>query len=398
MRALFTTQPGFGHLNPFLPYAVALREAGHEVRFASAPVFADAIERHGFSCEGIGEDFTWEKSEDYFPAINEAARAGRSMEFASFDIAWKLWNPKAARDLLLLFDRWRPDVIVREFAENGATFAGEVADVPVVCAAWGALPSDGEGWGLAFDWDRWLACYAEVRRELGLAPDQRGGAWTRQLTLSPLPRSWLRGRDRGADVRHFRLPLAEGPAAQPPTWLGSMGCDRPLVYATLGTVFNKMRRLRTAMLDSFGDLDADVLMTVGRDVDPAAIGRVPSNVRVEPFVAQSLVLSRASLVVSHAGMGTMLGAIYHGVPMVVIGTGGDHAVNIRSALEVGIAVALDSTEAQAPLLLSTVQRALDDPALRANARALRAECDAMDPISEAVVVLEHVAEGARADD
>jgi UDP:flavonoid glycosyltransferase YjiC (YdhE family) len=38
---LFTTQPGFGHLNPFLPYAVALREAGHEVRFATAPVFAD---------------------------------------------------------------------------------------------------------------------------------------------------------------------------------------------------------------------------------------------------------------------------------------------------------------------------------------------------------------------
>jgi MGT family glycosyltransferase len=177
-----------------------------------------------------------------------------------------------------------------------------------------------------------------------------------------------------------------------------MGCDRPLVYATLGTVFNKMRRLRTAMLDSFGDLDADVLMTVGRDVDPAAIGRVPSNVRVEPFVAQSLALARASLVVSHAGMGTMLGAIYHGVPMVVIGTGGDHAVNIRSALEVGIAVALDSTEAQAPLLLSTVQRALDDPALRANARALRAECDAMDPISEAVRVLEHLAEAARADD
>ena len=391
MRALFTTQPGFGHLNPFLPYAVALRDAGHEVRFASAPAFADAIERHGFACEAIGEDFTWEKASDYFPAINDAARAGRSMEFANVEIAWALWNPKAARDLLSLFEHWRPDVIVREFAENGATFAGEAAGLPVVCAAWGALPSDGESWGTAFDWNRMLACYAELREELGLAPDQPGGAWTRQLTLSPLPPSCLRDRDTGAGVRHFRLPLAEGPAAEPPAWLESMGRDRPLVYATLGTVFNKMRRLRTAMLDAFAQLDADVLMTVGRDVDPATIGALPSNVRVEPFVAQSLVLSRASLLVSHAGMGTMLGAIYHGVPMVLIGTGADHPVNIRLAVETGIAAALDHREAEAPLLLSTAKRALNDRDLRAAARALRAECDAMDPIDEAVGALEQVA-------
>jgi UDP:flavonoid glycosyltransferase YjiC (YdhE family) len=98
MRALFTTQPGFGHLNPFLPYAVALREAGHEVVFASAPAFAEAIERHGFPCVGLGEDFTWDDPSDRFPAINEAARAGRAMEFATFDVRWKAWNPEAARD------------------------------------------------------------------------------------------------------------------------------------------------------------------------------------------------------------------------------------------------------------------------------------------------------------
>jgi UDP:flavonoid glycosyltransferase YjiC (YdhE family) len=393
---LFTTQPGFGHLNPFLPYAVALRDAGHEVRFASARLFADAIERHGFACEGIGEDFTWEKASDYFPAINDAARAGRSMEFATFDISWKLWNPKAARDLLSLFERWRPDVIVREFAENGATFAGEAAGVPVVCAAWGALPSDGESWGRAFDWERWLTCYKELRHEFGLAPDQPGGALERQLTLSPLPPSWLGDRDRGADVRHFRLPLAEGPA-DPLEWLPSLGRERPLVYATLGTVFNKMRTLRTTMLDAFADLDADVLMTIGRDVDPTAIGAVPPNVRVEPFVAQSLVLPHASLVVSHAGMGTMLGAIYHGVPMVLIRTGADHPVNIRCGVDAGVAVALDALEADAPLLLSTAQRALDDPQMRTAAQALRVECDAMDPISEAVTTLEHVARAAPAD-
>lgn len=392
MRALFTTQPGFGHLNPFLPYALALRDAEHDVRFASAPAFAEAIERHGFPCVGIGVDFTWEKVSSYFPAINDAARAGRGMEFANFDISWKLWNPKAARDLLVLFESWRPDVIVREFAENGATFAGELAGVPVVCAAWGALPTDRDSWERAWDWDRGLACYADVRRDLGLPPDQPGSAWERQPTLSPLPPSWLRDRDRGTGVRHFRVPMNEGAENATPDWLASMGRDRPLVYATLGTVFNKMRRLRAAVLDACAELDADVLMTVGRDVDPASVLGVPPNVRVEAFVAQSLVLPRASLVLSHAGLGTMLGAIYHGVPMVVVAVGGDQPVNARRAAELGIGAALDRGDAQVPALLQASRLVLSDFTIRERSRALRDECDAMDPISEAAKTLAAIAE------
>ncbi len=392
MRALFTCQPGFGHLNPFLPYAVALRDAGHEVRFASAPAFAEEIERRGFRCEPIGEDFTWERASDYFPAAVEAALAGRAMEFVTFDVAWTLWNPKAARDLLDLFERWRPDVIVREFAENGATFAGDAAGIPVVCAAWGALPDDQVRWGSVVDLDRYLSCYAQVRSDLGLSPDEPGGAWKRQLTLSPLPPTWTCDGDQAAVVRHFRVALSEGDDRSP-SWLESMGQDRPLVYATLGTVFNKMRRLRGSMLEALAAVDADVLMTLGRDVDPAGIGSVPPNVRVERFVAQSHVLPRAALVVSHAGLGTMIGAIYHGVPMVVIGIDADQPVNARRAAEVGIGVAFGLGEARAPALLGAVENALGDRGLRSTAQAVREECDAMAPIGAAVTVLEEVAEG-----
>jgi UDP:flavonoid glycosyltransferase YjiC (YdhE family) len=266
--ALFTTQPGFGHLNPMLPYAVAMRDAGHEVRFATAAAFAEAIEQHEFACAAIGYDFTWEQPERYFPAIADAARAGRSLEYANFEITWKHWNPRAARDLLALFEEWRPDVIIREFAENGATFAGETAAIPVVCASWSALPNDGRRWGSVVDWDRTLECYDTVRRELGVAPDRPGAAWERQLVLTGLPRTWFRGAGSAPVVRHFRLPLTEGRPQSPPSWLHEMGRDRPLVYATLGTVFNRLRRVRTALLEALAELDVDVLMTVGRNVDP----------------------------------------------------------------------------------------------------------------------------------
>lgn len=390
MRALITTQPGFGHLNPLLPYATALRAAGHEVRVASAPSFAEAIERHGFPFEAIGADFTWERAAEFFPGSAEAGPAGRGMEFAVFDITWKRWHPQATADLLALFDRWRPDVILREFAENGATFAGELAGVPVVCAAWGALPTDRRSWSQVWDWDRMLACYDDLRSQLGLVADRPGGAWERQPAFSALPPSWIGAAADTVDVRHFRVPPLEGPPTEPPDWLSSLGRDRPLVYATLGTVYNKMRRLRATILEALGGLPADVLMTVGRDVDPAAVGPVPGNVRLEPFVAQSLVIPRASLLVSHAGLGTLLGAIYAGVPMVLVGIDGDQPVNADRAasLQVARAVALGADPAE---WLAAAEAVLRDEQTRSRALALRAECAAMAPVEDAVRALEEVA-------
>lgn len=62
MRVLFTTQPGHGHLNSMVPYAAALRDAGHEVRFATAPSFGPAVERLGFPVCPAGADFIWERA------------------------------------------------------------------------------------------------------------------------------------------------------------------------------------------------------------------------------------------------------------------------------------------------------------------------------------------------
>jgi UDP:flavonoid glycosyltransferase YjiC (YdhE family) len=83
--------------------------------------------------------------------------------------------------------------------------------------------------------------------------------------------------------------------------------------------------------------------------------------------------------------------------MVVVSIAGDQLLNARRAAELGIAVALDRREAEVPLLHSTAERALGDKELSATAQALRDECDVMDPISEAVKTLEHVADGARGE-
>lgn len=400
MRALFTTQPGFGHLNPTLPYAVALRDAGHEVRFATAPAFAEAVEAHDFPCWGIGEDFTWERAHEYFPESIEAAKRGRGIEYAVFEIGWERWMPKAARDLIPLVEEWAPDVIVREFAENAATIVGVLLKVPVVCAAWTAPPADGSTWGRVWDWERWVDCCAEKAGDLGVPDLDPMEVWARQLVLSGLPPSWFRLTGCAATIRHFRLSMANDSDGPPPGCLAQLGVDRPVIYATLGTVFNRMRRVRSAMLEALAGVDADIVMTIGRDVETEEVGVVPDNVRVEQFIPQHHVFARASLLVSHAGLGTMLGAIYAGVPMVLIAVGGDQPANARLAGELGLARAFELDSLNVGQLQAAITAALEDPAMRQTAANVRDECRTMMPVSAAVAVLEDLANArtARADE
>ncbi|MFB9925732.1 glycosyltransferase [Amycolatopsis halotolerans] len=390
MRVLLTTQPGHGHFDPMVPYAAAFRRAGHEVRVASSAAFAGAVEAAGFGFTAVGENFTWEKVDATFPEFVEFARRGQGLEYAN-EVSWTRWNPAATRDLLASFETWRPDVLIREFAENGATLAGQVAGIPVICASWSALPADARSWGTVIDWPRTLDRYRTAAKTFGLELDDAETVWKQQLTLTGLPPSWFAGAEKDTNLRRFRLPLAERPDEPGPVWLEALGRDRPLVYATLGTVFNRSRKPRQAVIDGLAGLDADVLLTVGNTVDPDAIGPVPPTMRVERFVPQAYALAKASLVVSHAGLGTMLGAIYGGVPMVSLVLGAEHPLNAASAAAAGLTIPLSGDEITADQIAAAALQALYDPAHRAASAAVRQECERMEAVDGVVPLAESYA-------
>ena len=48
MRVMFTSPAAIGHFHPLVPVAQAVRDAGHEVVFATPPVLASFVQRAGF--------------------------------------------------------------------------------------------------------------------------------------------------------------------------------------------------------------------------------------------------------------------------------------------------------------------------------------------------------------
>ena len=63
---------------------------------------------------------------------------------------------------------------------------------------------------------------------------------------------------------------------------------------------------------------------------------------VRRFIPQSLLLPHCDLVVSHAGSGSVIGALTHGLPMVLLPMGADQPLNAARAEALGVAQVLDA--------------------------------------------------------
>jgi UDP:flavonoid glycosyltransferase YjiC (YdhE family) len=149
-----------------------------------------------------------------------------------------------------------------------------------------------------------------------------------------------------------------------------------------------------------------VLLTVGDDRDHAELGPLPPNVHAERWVAQDAVLPHAAATVSHGGYGSTLGALSHGVPLVVLPLfSGDQFANATAVARAGAGIALDADrgergalELPAPATLAglrtAVERVLGDPRHRDAARRIALAMAALPPVDAAVDVLEAVAVGA----
>jgi hypothetical protein len=75
----------------------------------------------------------------------------------------------------------------------------------------------------------------------------------------------------------------------------------------------------------------------GRTATPPCWGPQPENVRVERYLAQSLLFPLCDLVVTHGGGGTTLAALNGGIPLLIVPQGGDQFLTAERACAAGVA-------------------------------------------------------------
>ena len=380
---LFTFAGGTGHFLPLVPLARAAEQAGHRVAFGGQPGMLSVIEEAGFTSFDTGGP-TLLVATERTPLLEFGME--REIRAVREGYAGRTARERAAA-VLQLCEEWQPDVLVCDEMDFGALVAAERADVPyatVVCIGSGS-----------FVWPELVTePLNELRAEHGLPPDPELVMLHRYLVLAPFPPSFRDPANPLPPTGHVIRPIpadaAAGEAETP--WLAELKA-RPIVYFTLGTIFNlESGDLFERVLAGLSELPVSVVVTVGRELEPEALGLQPANVRVEQYVPQSLLLPHCELVVSHAGSGSVVGALAHGLPMVLLPIGADQPLNAARCQELRVGQVLDPFHATAVDVSTAVSDVLSDPSYRQNAQHLKAEIEASRGPEHALALVERLAD------
>ncbi len=151
----------------------------------------------------------------------------------------------------------------------------------------------------------------------------------------------------------------------------ALGAD-PLIYISLGTVFNNHPEFFRACMEAFGGLPVRVVMSVGRRVDFAALGPAPSNFLMAPFVPVSMMklLARTSLAITHAGGNSVAECARAGVPHLMYPQAGDQFILADRVQQLGAGVRLNEADIDGARLRELADRVMTDPSFRLAAKAL----------------------------
>nr|WP_263971395.1 nucleotide disphospho-sugar-binding domain-containing protein [Cellulosimicrobium composti] len=148
--------------------------------------------------------------------------------------------------------------------------------------------------------------------------------------------------------------------------------DAPVLFASLGTVFDGGPRLLRTLAEGLAPLGGTVVLATGR-TDPAALGALPAGVVARRSVPQPEVLGRAALFVTHAGMNSVNEAMLAGVPMLLVPQGADQPLVAARVAALGAGLVLSTRDVSVGAVTELAGRLLREPRFREAAGRLREE-------------------------
>jgi UDP:flavonoid glycosyltransferase YjiC (YdhE family) len=368
MRILFGSWPGYGHLLPMVPLIRAAQHGGHDVVVSSGGDMAELIGHLGATAHRSGVTLaeSYARLPDYttiseLPPEQQAGFAARHLFGAG--------AVDRAHDVRDLLTTWRPDLVVHDTLELGSPTAAAMNGVPHVTHGYGPMVPHTT---------RFAAAIGSAITDAGL-PDPVPAVFAAPyLDICP---PGLRDTEPNPWTTIYPLQPSPGEVEQNATvpWEFSDLPHPDTVYLTLGTIMNQAAPVFRAVIEGCTRRPVNLIVTTGPGFDPAVLGPLPPAVLTAPFLPQAAVLPHCRAVVSHAGAGTMLGALCEGLPQLCLPQGTDQPFNTAALLPTGAALALQPNEITPDSVAEALGRLLEEPSFRQAANRLRAEIDQMPP-------------------
>ncbi len=386
--------PGMGHLNPMIALAHSLDQRGHEIVFFGIADVEASVRATGLDFCRIGAaDYpigTLKRLDEQLAQLRGIAAFRFTLERVRMSARMTLRDGpgavRAANIEALLVDE-------AEFAGNIADHLGlpwiSLALIPPLLRD-DRFPPFWLGWAAGQDrLSRWrnrlaMRLLLQVAAPIFRDVNQQRLAWGLkpyrhpEEQLSPLAQITQMPDALEFDIRggkpaglHYVGPFVDAqrrPAVDFP-WDRLDG--RPLIYASLGTLQNGSEAIFKTITEACVGLDAQLLLSLGGGLDPARLGRLPGDPLVVHFAPQLEILKRSALVITHAGLNTVLESLSEGVPLVALPLGNDQPGVAARLKARGACVVVSRHRLTPARLRKAILRVLQDPGYREAAQALQ---------------------------
>lgn len=334
-----------GHLNPMCALGGELQRRNHSVTIFGIADIESKIENSGLNFWSIGEeDFPPGWLEQQYEKLGKMSK----IKGLKFTIEFILNETK------MLFNNL-PQAIksagVEALIIDQVSAGGTVADklkLPHITVCNALLTNQEAGVPPYFThWGYDRAWWAQLRNRVGnsflnrislpigqeiqkrrqqwklpLYRDREDG-YSKLAQISQLPKEFDFPRKNLPDCFHYTGPLQnpsgiESVSFQDISFPWEQLTDKPLIYASLGTLQNKVPKIFQSIAEATAELDAQLVISLGNPRNKPENYSLPDRVTVVSFAPHQKLIDRASVVITHAGMNTTLGALSSGVPIVAI--------------------------------------------------------------------------------
>jgi zeaxanthin glucosyltransferase len=402
--------PGTGHINPMTALARRLEQRGHSVVIFGIADTEARIRSAGIDFHLIGtEDYprgTLQKLDQRLGALKGLATFRFTVERVKNTARMILRDgPEAVRQANL-------DAMLIDEADMGGSVAQHLGLPFVSIAFFPPLVMDDHIPPFCFGWNGGYDRFTRLRNRLGMrllsrvaAPiysvvNEQRRAWglaplehsTEALSplaqITQLPQALEFATPNKPSNLYYTGPLVDDRQRPHIDFPWHELDDRPLVYASLGTLQNGSEPVFRTIAQACAGLDAQLVISLGGGLDPARLGTLPGKPLVVSYAPQLQLLKRASAVITHAGLNTVLESLAEGVPLVAMPLGNDQPGVAARVGAKGAGIVISRRQLSTRRLRNAVRSVLEDGTYRTSARALQTSMKQVNALEMASDIIE----------
>ncbi|MDJ0900796.1 MAG: glycosyltransferase [Xenococcus sp. MO_188.B8] len=402
-----------GHLNPMTTLGYELKQRGHRVTLFGVLDAQPKTLAAGLEFRALGEE--------EFPigwTVQRDAKQGKLSKLAAlrYTISW-------LEELAAMLLREAPEALKEAGVEallvdQASTAGGTVAeylDIPFVsvCSAVVfnreiSVPPCITVWNYNTSWWGILRnragyeLFTQIAKPIQKVINSYRQQWNLPLVNSPneyysqlaqlcqQPAEFEFPRKELPSCFHFTGPYSNPVSREPAPFPYEKLTGQPLIYASMGTLQNRLLWIFQMIAEACVGLDAQLVIALGGGASPDSLPELPANTIVVAYAPQLELLQKATLTITHAGMNTTLESLSNGVPMVAIPITNDQPGVAARIAWTGTGEVISLKKVSLEKLQKAIKQVLTEDSYKKNALRLQEAIKRAVGVSRAADIIEQV--------